>query len=205
MKQYDIKTAFLNGKLSEEIYMKQLPGFVEEFKVCKVNKSLYGLKQAAISWNQELDRVLLSCGCVQSDFDKSLYTVNRDGDVAYVLIYVDDLLITGVSNGVIDHVVQSIQKEFEIKDLGDVSTFLGIEVEKDAAGDFYVSQRNYINKIVVKAGLVNAKISKVPLNPGHEKLESSEQIPDHQYRKSIGMLCMFLLTQDQILPPVCRY
>ena len=88
----------------------------------------------------------------------------------------------------IDHVVQSIQKEFEIKDLGDVSTFLGIEVEKDAVGDFYVSQGNYIKKIVEEAGLVNAKISKVPLDPGYAKLESSEQIPDHEYRKLIGML-----------------
>ena len=188
VKQYDIKTAFLNGKLSEEIYMKQPPGFVEGSKVCKLNKSLYGLKQAARSWNQELDRVLLSCGCVQSDFDKCLYTVNKDGDVAYALVYVDDLLIAGVSDGVIDHVVQSIQKEFEIKDLGDVSTFLGIEVEKDAVGDFYVSQGNYIKKIVEEAGLVNAKISKVPLDPGYAKLESSEQIPDHEYRKLIGML-----------------
>ena len=101
---------------------------------------------------------------------------------------VDDLLIAGVSDPVIDHVVQSIQKEFEIKDLGDVSTFLGIEVEKDAVGDFYVSQGNNIKKIVEEAGLVNAKISKVPLDPGYAKLESSEQIPDHEYRKLIGML-----------------
>ena len=188
VKQYDIKTAFLHGKLSEEIYMKQPPGFVEGSKVCRLNKSLYGLKQAARSWNQELDRVLLCCGCVQSDFDKCLYTLKRDGEIAYVLIYVDDLLIAGVSDDVIGYVVKSIQKEFEIKDLGDVSTFLGIEVEKDAAGNFYVSQRNYINKIVVEAGLVDAKISKVPLDPGYEKLKSSEHIPDHEYRKLIGML-----------------
>ena len=69
-----------------------------------------------------------------------------------------------------------------------MSTFLGIEVENDAAGDFYVSQGNYIKKIVEEAGLVNAKISKVPLDLGYAKLESSEQIPDHAYRKLIGML-----------------
>lgn len=188
VKQYDIETAFLNGKLSEEIYMKQPPGFENGSKVCRLKKSLYGLKQAARSWNQELERVLISCGCVQSEIDNCLYTIKVDGKVGYVLVYVDDLLIAGDDDHVIDYVVQSIQKEFKVKDLGNVNNFLGIQVTKDSSGDFYVSQENYIGKIIKEAGLVEAKTSKVPLDPGYEKLNCEDKISDHEYRKLIGML-----------------
>ena len=109
VKQYDVKTAFLNGKLSEEIYMRQPPGFEQGSRVCKLKKSLYGLKQAARSWNQELDRVLSSCGCVQSAYDKCLYTLNRGDDVAYVLVYVDDLLVAG-HRSLNDTVIEAVQK-----------------------------------------------------------------------------------------------
>ncbi len=185
---HDRMTAFLNEKLTDEIYMKQPPGFEIGSKVCRLKKSLYGLKQAARSWNQEIERVLISCECVQSQFDRSLYKIEKDGKVGYILVYVDDLLIAGVDDDIIDDVVQNIKSEFEVKDLGDVRRYLGIEVSKDSNGDYYVSQGSYISKIVEEAGLVDAKTSKIPLDPGYEKLRCDDQISDHEYRKLIGML-----------------
>jgi len=188
VKQYDIKTAFLNGKLEEEIYMKQPPGFEVGSKVCRLKKSLYGLKQAARSWNQEIERVLISYGCVQSNIDRCLYKLDKDGRVVYILVYVDDLLIAGSDDAIIGDIVKAIQSEFEIKDLGDVQKYIGIEVSKDETGDYFVSQTSYIEKIVKEAGLTDAKTSKIPLDPGYEKLKCDDACDDKEYRKLIGML-----------------
>ena len=201
VKQFDIKTAFLNGKLSEEIYMKQPPGFEVGTKVCKLNKSLYGLKQAARAWNIELGRVLSSAGCIQSDTDPCLYKIVKDSViVGYVLVYVDDLLISGLDNNVIDDVVGIIQREFEVKALGDVKFFLGIEVSKNSDDVYCVSQERYIEKIIDAAGLSDAKVSRIPLDPGYEKLECVDQIPDSEYRALIGML---LYVSVNTRPDIC--
>ena len=189
VKHFDIKSAFLYGKLEEEIYMKQPPGFEQGNLVCKLKKSLYGLKQAARQWNQEIHRVLIASGCKQSKIDKCLYTMNKSGEICYVIIHVDDLLIAGSSDLIIKSLVVNIQKEFEVKDLGEVKQYLGIDVTKDAEGNFYLGQSKYIDKAIVTAGQVDARISKIPLDTGYDKLQDEEKLKDnHEYRKLIGML-----------------
>ena len=93
VKHYDVKSAFLHGEIEEEIYMKQPPGFGDGNKVCRLRKSLFGLKQAARVWNLAIDGALTECGCVASEVDKCLYTYHADNKTVYVIIHVDDILI----------------------------------------------------------------------------------------------------------------
>lgn len=189
VKHYDIKTAFLYGKLEEEIFMKQPPGFEKGNQVCKLNKSLYGLKQAARQWNNEINRVLMSIGCSQSETDKCLYIFKNGDETAYIIIHVDDLLIAGSELKIIQFIVKQIQREFEIKDLGEVKQFLGIDIIKEENGNYLIGQSMYIDKVVEAAGQRDAKVSSIPIDVGYDKLQNDDKLNDNsEYRKLIGML-----------------
>lgn len=110
VKQYDIKSAFLNGTLEEELYMKQPPGFQEGSKVLKLRKSIYGLKQSARVWNQTLHEALEKNGCKQNPTDKCLYVWKQDENVCYILFHVDDLLTAGNNEASMTTLMDSINK-----------------------------------------------------------------------------------------------
>lgn len=190
VKHFDVKTAFLNGILQEEIYMRQPPGFENvQGKVLKLRKSIYGLKQAARVWNQALHRALLDCGCIQSNNDKCLYMLRNKEHVCYVLIHVDDLLVSSSSDVLINKVFAVLSNNFELKDLGDVKQYLGISIERDVNGHFSIDQTSYIEKIVTEVGLQDAKISSYPIDQGYYKnVDSNYLSSNEQYRKVIGML-----------------
>jgi hypothetical protein len=119
--QIDVKTAFLNGELEEEIYMDQPDGFVvrgEERKVCKLLKSLYGLKQAPKQWHEKFDRTLTSVGFVINEADKCVYYRHGGGKGVILCLYVDDILIFGTNMKVIHEVKSFLLKSFDMKDLG---------------------------------------------------------------------------------------
>ena len=198
VKHYDIKTAFLNGKLDDEIYLKQPPGyqFKNKEKVYRLKKSLYGLKQAARVWNQTLHESLIKNGCKQSETDKCLYSLTSGGEVSYVLIHVDDLLVASSSEQHGDELMCSVGKDFELKNLGEVKQYLGINIRKDDAGNFVISQSDYIEKIIEAAGLGEAKISKFPLDTGFYKLVGKALSTNEEYRKLIGML-LYLTTNTR--------
>lgn len=188
VKHFDVKTAFLYGKLEEEIFMKQPPGFEQGSKVCKLKKSLYGLKQAARQWNIEINRVLTSIGAVQSMTDKCLYTIKREDQTAYIMIHVDDLLIAASHSKLVKFIAEGLKKEFDIKDLGDVKQYLGIDVVRED-NDFYLSQQKYIDKVVAAAGQEDAKVSSIPIDAGYYKVKCDDFLDDnYEYRKLIGML-----------------
>lgn len=200
VKHYDIKTAFLNGSLDEEIYMKQPKGFEHGIgdKVYKLKKSLYGLKQAARVWNQTLHKALIRNGCSQSETDKCLYILESNGGRVYLLVHVDDMLVAYNDEKLMLNLMNSIGKAFEMKDLGQVKHFLEIDVSKNSNGHYEISQARYIEKIITEAGLKEAKESKHPLDTGYwkftdkgEKLNSNEE-----YRKLIGML-LYLATNTR--------
>lgn len=196
VKHYDIKTAFLNGKLDEEIYMKQPPGFQEGSKVYKLKKSLYGLKQAARVWNKTLHEELIANGFEQNQTDRCLYVKKEDGNICYLLIHVDDLLVAGNDETFIDRLMEEIGKRFEIKDLGGVKHYLGIDVHRDEKGRFLISQPLYIKEIIKEAGLEEAKTSKYPVDSGYYKQEGTPLESNEEYRKLIGML-LYLCTHTR--------
>jgi hypothetical protein len=112
-----------------------------------------------------------------------------NGKKCFVLIYVDDMVVASEDEQVIKFVFSSIQKHFEIVDLGDISHFLEMGVERDQNGDFFNNQECYINSIVESSGLADAKVSKFPLDTGYEKIEDSKKLGDNKlYQKLIGQL-----------------
>lgn len=200
VKQYDVKTAFLNGDLEEEIYMRQPPGFKEknDDRVYKLHKSLYGLKQAARIWNFTLDHELKNIGFMQSETDKCLYVLCERDSLCYLLVHVDDMLLASNDDTLLKKTAAKIGQKFEIKDLGNVKHYLGIDITKDNDGNYMMSQTTYIKKIVDTANLNDAKFSKFPLDTGYFKLNDiGELLPDnHMYIKLIGML-LYLSTHSR--------
>jgi hypothetical protein len=189
VKQYDVKTAFLNGKLDEEIYLRQPPGFKSNDQVYRLKKSLYGLKQAAKVWNDTLTRELSQMGFKQSEADKCIFVLSDQNDLCYLLVHVDDMLIASSNKNLIEKCANSIGKCFKIKDLGMVKHYLGIDVSRDEKGNFMLSQTPYIEKILEVSGMVDARHSKFPLDSGYYRITDENHLEDnHEYRKLIGML-----------------
>lgn len=192
--QFDVKTAFLNGVIQETIYMKQPPGFVvkgQEHLVCSLKRSIYGLKQAANSWNEAINEILLTFGFKRSTTDNCLYFKRfDDGNWCIILIYVDDILITATDENIVNQVQKDISSTFEIKSLGEIKNYLGIEVER-RDGTYYIKQEKYIKKIAEEFGLNDAKISKIPIDPGYEREQQNNVSylqSNKKYQKIIGSL-----------------
>ncbi|GKC62254.1 retrovirus-related pol polyprotein from transposon TNT 1-94 [Tanacetum coccineum] len=162
--QLDINNAFLHGYIDDEIYMLPHEGYNKASKrqVCKLSKSLYGLKQASRKWNHELTKFLLSLGYVQSKHDYSLFVKTKDEEFTTFFVYVDDMLITGNSQSAILNLKSCLEKKFTIKDLGLAKYFLGIELCKIDTG-MHLNQRKYILELLTHAGLTAAKPSSFPL------------------------------------------
>ena len=131
LRQLDVNNAFLHGSLSEEVYMKQPPGFIHPEMprhVCCLRKSIYGLKQAPRAWFQTLQKFLCDYGFVNSKSDSSLFILGIADFVLYTLVYIDDIIITRNSSSKVDECIAALAKTFSIKDLGNSHYFLGVEV-----------------------------------------------------------------------------
>lgn len=153
IKQLDVTNAFLHGLLDEEVYMSLPPGYIppaeiqERFAnlrlVCRLIKSIYGLKQAPRQWFIALSNALVKFGFVQLLSDSSLFCFQSDKSVAYLLIYVDDMFLTGNDSSLLAEVVEFLGTQFQIKDLGSIHYFLGLELSRSAKGN-YVHQHKYV-------------------------------------------------------------
>ena len=131
--QMDVKTAFLNGELNEEIYMEQPKGFIvldQGRKVCRLVKSLYGLKQAPKQWHEKFDNAMMSNGFRINECDKCVYIKDTANGYAIVCLYVDDLLIIGSNNDIIKATKRMLTSEFDMKDLGVADVILGMKISR---------------------------------------------------------------------------
>ena len=129
----DVHTAFLNGNLQEEVYMKQPTGFEkegDEHLVCKLRKSIYGLKQSSRCWNSALDTQLKKMGFTQTKSDPCIY-VSGGEDTFYIGVYVDDMILAGKDEAKMKRVKEELSSRFDIKDLGKLSYFLGMSIVQD--------------------------------------------------------------------------
>ncbi|KAD3337848.1 hypothetical protein E3N88_33369 [Mikania micrantha] len=136
LRQLDVQNAFLHGDLKETVYLKQPPGFTDPHypnHVCLLHKSLYGLKQAPRAWFERLSFALAALGFTGSKTDPSLFIYSSHGTLLYMLVYVDDIILTGNNNQAISHVVQRLSQSFAIQDMGSLSYFLGIEVVRQGS------------------------------------------------------------------------
>ena len=146
--QMDVKTAYLNADIDCEIYVQQPEGFIKTNKegeklVCKLNKSLYGLKQSGRNWNNVLDKFLIDQNFIQSRADPCLYTKfeGRPNCVTVILIWVDDLIIAASNDDVLCAIKETLKNKFKMKDIGQLSWFLGIEFNFDSDGTIKMSQK----------------------------------------------------------------
>ena len=183
--QMDVKTAFLNGKLEEEIYMKQPEGFVnkgEEKLVCKLNKSIYGLKQASRQWYLRFDEVMQSHGFIENSEDECIYVKTSGRHFTILVLYVDDILIAGTNLSILQETKILLSDTFEMKDMGEASYVLGIEITRDRRkGLLGLSQTGYIDKILKRFNMSSCNGSEVPVTKG-DKL-SKEQSPKTDMEK----------------------
>jgi Reverse transcriptase (RNA-dependent DNA polymerase)/gag-polypeptide of LTR copia-type len=186
--QYDVKTAFLNGTIEEEIYLKPPQGFQSETKVFRLHKSLYGLKQSARKWNEAIHSCLTKLNFTQSKQDNCLYVCHVTDDICYLIIHVDDILIAAKNISTIESLTKQITKSFELKSLGKAKQFLGININRRIDGLFEINQSSYIDKIATTLKLEDSKGSLFPIDPGYFKLTGSDLESNTEYRQIIGML-----------------
>ena len=176
LQQLDVKTAFLHGELEEDIYMHQPEGFIipgKENLVCKLKKSLYGLKQSPRQWYKRFDTFMLSQGFKRSNYDSCVYLKITTHSAIYLLLYVDDMLIASKDKAEIENLKRQLSREFEMKDLGDAKKILGMEISRDrTSGKLYLSQSGYVRKVLRRFNMLDVKPVSTPL-AAHFKLSSA--------------------------------
>jgi hypothetical protein len=147
--QLDVKNAFLHEILSETIYYSQPVGFINPTHpqlVCQLNKSLYGLKQAPCAWYHCFTSYLVSLGFMEAKSDTSMFVYRRGADTAYILLYVDDIVITASSPKLLQRTTTALQQQFAMKDLGPLHRFLGVLLEQRSDG-LFLHQRQYARRL----------------------------------------------------------
>ncbi|PKU75288.1 Retrovirus-related Pol polyprotein from transposon TNT 1-94 [Dendrobium catenatum] len=200
--QLDVSNAFLHGTLSENVYMQQPQGFQDSLHpnhVCKLKKALYGLKQSPREWYSTLSTHLLRYGFKISNSDQSLLTYKHGNIQLYILIYVDDILLTGNSPPEISRLLTNLQSTFQMRLLGSLSQFLGIQTVKTKTG-LLLHQQPYARKIIERAGMSSSKPVSTPLACKYTIRENSNAvfINPNLYRQLIGSLQYLTLTRPDI-------
>ena len=165
--QMDVKTAFLNGNLEEEVYMMQPEGFVSKNcpdKVCRLLRSIYGLKQASRSWNIRFDEAIRSYDFVKNEDEPCVYRKVSGSAISFLVLYVDDILIIGNDIGMLSTIKAWLSRHFSMKDLGEASYILGIRIYRDRSKRMLgLSQSRYIETIVKRFGMENSKRGLIPM------------------------------------------
>ncbi|CAJ2641032.1 unnamed protein product [Trifolium pratense] len=198
--QMDVKNAFLNGDLQEEVYMVPPPGISHnKGEVCKLKKALYGLKQAPRAWFEKFSTVITSLGFRSSDHDSALFLRTNSHGRILLSLYVDDMIITGDDVNGIDELKLQLAKQFEMKDLGTLRYFLGIEVAYSPRG-YLLSQSKYIANILEQARISDTRSADSPLElnvkyaPSDGVLLSDPTL----YRTLVGSLVYLTITRPDI-------
>lgn len=196
----DINNAFLHGDLDEEVYMKPPPGMtIPTGHVCRLQRSLYGLRQASRNWFTKLSTALKAYGFKQSYADYSLFTLKRGDLYLAILVYVDDLLLAGNDEASCQAFKCYLHECFHLKDLGKLKYFLGIEVAHGSDG-LFLSQRKYVLDILSETGMLGAKPSMIPMEQ-NLKLTTNSGTPladPSCYRHLVGRLIYLTVTRPDI-------
>ncbi|KAL0556840.1 hypothetical protein IC582_005357 [Cucumis melo] len=186
----DVKSAFLNGYLSEEVYVAQQKGFVDPVNhdhVYKLRKALYDLKQAPRAWYERLSTYLLQQGYRRGNADQTMFIYRQDIEFLIVQIYVDDIIFGGTSSAYVEQFVDQMKREFEMSMVGELSFFLGFQIKQEEIGIFF-SQEKYAKNLISKFGMDKAKPKRTPAAT-HLKMTkdtTGEKVDTNLYRNIIG-------------------
>ncbi|KAL8118242.1 hypothetical protein AgCh_015962, partial [Apium graveolens] len=177
--QLDIKNAFLNRDLVEEVYMDIPCGFETEYtqgKVCRLRKTIYGLRQFSRAWFDKFARVLISDGYSKTQADDTLFLKHfTDGRIVVLIVYVDDIILTGNHGEEIKRLKMLLSQKFEIKDLGFLKYFLGMEVARSSQG-ISVSQRKYTLDLLRETGKIGCKPVETPMDPNTKLMSRTDEL-----------------------------
>ena len=204
--QLDFNNAFLNGDLMEEVFMQQPPGFEKTnpdpqgpMLVCKLKKALYGLKQAPRAWFLKLKCALCSLGFSQAKSDVCMFIRLVSNNVVYLLVYVDDLIITGSNNSDVQQLIDHMSELFQLKVLGELSYFLGIEFNHSSAG-IHLSQKKYIMELLLKTHMEYSSVKPTPMAKGAQLAQVASPVYSDPttYRSILGALQYICLTRPDI-------
>ncbi|GJR57528.1 ribonuclease H-like domain-containing protein [Tanacetum coccineum] len=199
--QLDVKNAFLHGSLSETVYMHQPPGFRDSQHpdyVCLLKRSLYGLKQAPRAWFQRFAAYATRVGFHHSRCDTSLFIYQQGTHTAYLLLYVDDIVLTASTTAFLQQIISSLHQEFSMTDLGPLNYFLGISVTRNTSGMF-LSQQKYATEVLERAGMLTCNPCRTPVDTDSKLAADGDPVSDPTlYRSLAGALQYLTFTRPDI-------
>ncbi|GJW26574.1 ribonuclease H-like domain-containing protein [Tanacetum coccineum] len=209
--QLDVKNAFLHGNLSETVYMSQPPRFQDPRHldyVCFLHWSLYGLRQPPRAWFQRFASYITRVGFHHSRCDSSLFIYRQGTDTAYLLLYVDDILLTTLSEMLLQQIIASLHPDFSLTELGSLNYSLGIFVTRDSSGMF-LSQRQYAAEILDRAHMAGCNSSRTPVDTQSKLGDDGDPVFDPTlYRSLAGSLQYLTFTRPNItfaVQQICLY
>ncbi|GJY92756.1 retrovirus-related pol polyprotein from transposon TNT 1-94 [Tanacetum coccineum] len=205
--QMDVKSAFLYGKIDEEVYVSQPPGFLDPKypeKVYKVVKALYGLHQAPRAWYATLSTFLLKNGYRRGTIDKNLFLKKDKHDIIQVQVYVDDIIFGSTKQSWCDEFEELMKSIFQMSSMGELTFFLGLQVKQKSDGIF-ISQDKYVADILKKFDFASVKTASTPIETQKPlvKDEEAADVDVHLYRSMIGSLMYVTASRPDIMFAVC--
>ncbi|GKC72091.1 putative ribonuclease H-like domain-containing protein, partial [Tanacetum coccineum] len=205
--QMDVKSAFLYGKIEEELYVCQPPSYEDPHfpdKVYKVEKALYGLHQAIRAWYETLLTYLLDNGFHRGQIDKTLFIKSHKDDILLVQVYVDDIIFGSTKKQMSNEFETLMHNKFQMSSIGELSFFLGLQVKQKSEGIF-ISQDKYVVEILKKSNFASVKTASTLMetNKALVKDEEAEDVDVHLYRSMIGSLVYLTASRPDIMFVVC--
>ncbi|GKC83303.1 putative ribonuclease H-like domain-containing protein, partial [Tanacetum coccineum] len=205
--QMDVKSAFLYGKIEEEVYVCKPPSFEDPHfpdKVYRVEKALYGLHQAPRAWYGTLSTYLLDNGFHRGQIDKTLFIKRHKDDILLVQVYVDDIIFGSTKNEMSNEFETLMHDKFQMSSIGELSFFLGLQVKQKSDGMF-ISQDKYVTEILKKFDFASVKITSthIETNKALVKDEEAEDVDVHLYRSMIGSLMYLTASRPDIMFAIC--
>nr|GEY29007.1 retrovirus-related Pol polyprotein from transposon TNT 1-94 [Tanacetum cinerariifolium] len=201
--QMDVKTAFLNGPLKEEVYVAQPDGFIDPDypeKVYRLRKALYGLKQAPRAWYDELSKFLTSKGFTKGTIDLTLFTIRYGEDILLVQIYVDDIIFGSTNPKYSKRFEKLMRSRFEMSLMGEIKIFLGVQIQQSPRGIF-INQAKYALEILHKHGIEKRQSIGTPMatKPKLDTDLSGNPVDLTDYRSKIGSLMYLTSSRPDIV------
>ena len=201
----DVETAYLQSDLEEKVYVRQPPGCLQygsngDELVCRLHKSLYGLKQSGRNWHKKIDGWLRGYGFHPPSVDPCLYVKFGSSDeILVIVLYVDDLIIASISRDMVDDFKQAISKEFSMKDLKQLDWILGMAIKRDREKRVMEISQTAFDMVLKKFGMADCKPVLTPMEGTLTKTNDKEIKPDREYMKLVGsLLYAALFTQERI-------
>jgi len=187
----DVETAFLNDRVKSEVFVRLPPGFDDNSgRVCKLEKALYGLRESPRAWYEVFDEFIQKLGFQRSKNDYCLYfLLAQENEMIYLILFVDDLLLCGKNEKILEKIKKKLSSHFSMKDMGKVKTYLGTEIDYDCKNNkMTLDQSKYIESLAKKYNIENAKLYKTPMEQNLSLEPSQLASSDIKYKNLIGAL-----------------